>query len=138
MDEPLNTGWALYVDNDLIVNTDNDKDYTGGIALTLSGARAKQYFWSPFGVRRFMALGKSITSSGTKNCDCTPPSICVSSNTSPSTSTSNNSGDMTIGIEDDASITFRIISRAFGLPLAAIAPIFQTVKTSLSKLVVPT
>ena len=42
-DEPYDTGWALYVDNDLFALRDSDKDYTGGVSLTLSGERARQY-----------------------------------------------------------------------------------------------
>ena len=37
------TGWALYVDNDLIADGSKDQDCTGGIAVTLSGARAAEY-----------------------------------------------------------------------------------------------
>ena len=37
------TGWALYVDNDLFVDASEDQDYTGGIAVTLSGALAAEY-----------------------------------------------------------------------------------------------
>ncbi len=37
------TGWALYFDNDLLTAGDNDQDYTGGIAVTLSGARAAEH-----------------------------------------------------------------------------------------------
>jgi len=44
--EPDNTGWALYVDNDLLALRNSDKDYTGGISLTISGARARRYAWS--------------------------------------------------------------------------------------------
>ena len=44
--EPYDTGWALYVDNDLFALRDSDKDYTGGISLTLSGKRATEYAFS--------------------------------------------------------------------------------------------
>lgn len=44
--EPYNTGWALYVDNDLFALRSSDKDYTGGISLTLSGRRATEYLFS--------------------------------------------------------------------------------------------
>lgn len=43
------TGWALYIDNDLLTGGDNDQDYTGGIAITLSGARAAEHSLSVFG-----------------------------------------------------------------------------------------
>ncbi|WP_185964473.1 lipid A deacylase LpxR family protein [Aliikangiella marina] len=45
-DEPYDTGWALYVDNDLFALRDSDKDYTGGISLTLAGKRATEYAFS--------------------------------------------------------------------------------------------
>lgn len=44
--EPEDTGWALYVDNDLFALRDGDRDYTGGLSLTLSGARSKGYWFS--------------------------------------------------------------------------------------------
>jgi len=45
-EEPYDTGWALYVDNDLFALRDSDKDYTGGISLTLAGKRATEYAFS--------------------------------------------------------------------------------------------
>jgi len=44
--EPYDTGWALYVDNDLFALQSDDQDYTGGASLTLSGGRAKEYWYS--------------------------------------------------------------------------------------------
>ena len=44
--EVHNTGWAVYVDNDLLSFFDIDQDYTGGLAVTLSGSRATDYFFS--------------------------------------------------------------------------------------------
>jgi len=44
--EPYDTGWALYVDNDLFAMRSDDQDYTGGASLTLSGGRAKDYWYS--------------------------------------------------------------------------------------------
>jgi len=44
--EPDDTGWALYIDNDLFALRDGDRDYTGGLSLTLSGARSKDYWFS--------------------------------------------------------------------------------------------
>ena len=44
--EPDDTGWALYIDNDLFALRDGDRDYTGGMSLTLSGARSKNYWFS--------------------------------------------------------------------------------------------
>ena len=41
--EPHNTGWAFYLDNDVLTTGDRDQDYTGGFALTLSGVRALEY-----------------------------------------------------------------------------------------------
>ena len=42
--EPYNTGWAVYVDNDVFVNT--DEGYTGGIAVSFSGRRTTEYRFS--------------------------------------------------------------------------------------------
>jgi len=42
-DELYNSGWRLNVDNDLWTGMSVDRDYTGGIALTLSGKRVQQY-----------------------------------------------------------------------------------------------
>lgn len=39
--EAYNTGWAIYVDNDLLGGT--DRNYTFGFAVTLSGRRATEY-----------------------------------------------------------------------------------------------
>ncbi len=41
--EPHNTGWAFYLDNDVLTTGDRDQDYTGGFAFTLSGVRALEY-----------------------------------------------------------------------------------------------
>lgn len=38
--EPLKTGFALHIDNDLFAGNDLDKDYTGGMAVTFSGRQA--------------------------------------------------------------------------------------------------
>ena len=45
-DEPYDTGWQLYVDNDLFVSSDTDRDYTGGIAVALTGRRAREWWFS--------------------------------------------------------------------------------------------
>lgn len=37
------TGWALYLDNDVLTTGDDDQDYTGGAAATLSGAAVADY-----------------------------------------------------------------------------------------------
>lgn len=37
------TAWAFYFDNDLLSPASNDRDYTGGFSLTISGANAKKY-----------------------------------------------------------------------------------------------
>ncbi|HEB82004.1 MAG TPA: lipid A deacylase LpxR family protein [Gammaproteobacteria bacterium] len=42
-EEAWNTGWRLSIDNDLWTGRSTDRDYTGGIGLTLSGARAARY-----------------------------------------------------------------------------------------------
>ena len=44
--EKYNSGYAFYVDNDLLVPGSDDRDYTGGLALTLSGKRAQEYWFS--------------------------------------------------------------------------------------------
>ena len=41
--EPDNTGWQINIDNDLLTGQSTDRDYTGGLALTLSGRRVRQY-----------------------------------------------------------------------------------------------
>jgi hypothetical protein len=40
VEEENRTGWAFYLDNDLLTTGDRDQDYTGGAAVTLSGAAA--------------------------------------------------------------------------------------------------
>lgn len=42
--EKYNTGWAFYLDNDALAG--RDQDFTFGFALTLSGRRAVEYFFS--------------------------------------------------------------------------------------------
>lgn len=42
-DELYNSGWRANVDNDLLTGQATDRDYTGGIAVTLSGKRAQDY-----------------------------------------------------------------------------------------------
>lgn len=56
-EEKYNSGWALNLDNDILA--ESDRDYTGGIALTLSGRRAQEYLISLEGVRNWLddALG---------------------------------------------------------------------------------
>ncbi len=41
--EPYDTGWAVYLDNDLFSFRHQDQDYTGGLSLTVAGRRAKEY-----------------------------------------------------------------------------------------------
>ena len=45
-DEPYDTGWQLYFDNDLFTGSDRDRDYTGGFALAYSGRRARNWRFS--------------------------------------------------------------------------------------------
>ena len=40
--EPWNAGWTLAIDNDLFAGTSEDRDYTGGITVTLRGRRASE------------------------------------------------------------------------------------------------
>ncbi len=42
-EEKYNTGWQINTDNDLLTGQSTDRDYTGGIAVTLSGQRVQQY-----------------------------------------------------------------------------------------------
>ena len=42
-EELYNSGWRLNIDNDLWTGMAVDRDYTGGIAFTLSGKRVQQY-----------------------------------------------------------------------------------------------
>lgn len=44
IEEKWNAGWAFYFDNDIFAGT--DRDYTGGLAVTLSGRRAAEYAFS--------------------------------------------------------------------------------------------
>jgi len=47
LNEKEDTGWALYIDNDVIVSRGrSDQDYTGGFSFTLSGHRATNYLLS--------------------------------------------------------------------------------------------
>jgi hypothetical protein len=39
-------GWSVTVDNDLIGPAMSDRDYTGGVALTVSGPNTARHFWS--------------------------------------------------------------------------------------------
>lgn len=50
--EKYNTGWVLNLDNDILA--ERDRDYTGGIALTLSGRRAQEYLFSLEGIRNWL------------------------------------------------------------------------------------
>lgn len=40
-DEPAQTGWAFYMDNDILALRSTDRDYTGGMSLTLAGSDAQ-------------------------------------------------------------------------------------------------
>ena len=42
-DEKYNSGWQINADNDLLTGQSLDRDYTGGVAVTLSGKRAQEY-----------------------------------------------------------------------------------------------
>ncbi len=44
--EKYNSGWSFYLDNDAFSFLTVDRDYTGGFAVTLSGKRASEYFFS--------------------------------------------------------------------------------------------
>lgn len=49
--EKYNSGWAFYIDNDLLSGSESDRDYTGGLAVTLSGQRAQDFMISIDGWR---------------------------------------------------------------------------------------
>ena len=49
--ESYNSGWQINADNDLLTGQGTDRDYTGGIAVTLSGKRAQEYLVSIDGWR---------------------------------------------------------------------------------------
>jgi Outer membrane protein LpxR len=40
---PQELGWTLHLDNDLFAFSEDDRDYTGGVAFTLGGERATQH-----------------------------------------------------------------------------------------------
>jgi hypothetical protein len=39
-------GWSLAIDNDLFAPAQHDRDYTGGLAVTVSGSQTANYWWS--------------------------------------------------------------------------------------------
>lgn len=45
-EEAFDTGWQFYFDNDISFGDEKDRNYTGGLALTLSGKRAAEYWFS--------------------------------------------------------------------------------------------
>ncbi|MCM8856146.1 MAG: lipid A deacylase LpxR family protein [Candidatus Thiodiazotropha sp.] len=45
-EELFDTGWQFYFDNDISFNDEKDRNYTGGVALTLSGKRTAGYWFS--------------------------------------------------------------------------------------------
>jgi hypothetical protein len=40
-------GWSLEIDNDLFALTQSDRDYTGGLGVTVHGPQTPEYRWSP-------------------------------------------------------------------------------------------
>ena len=50
-EEPHDSGWAFYVDNDALASR-SDKDYTGGFSFTLAGRRTRDAWWSVDPLRR--------------------------------------------------------------------------------------
>lgn len=44
--EKHNAGWKLALDNDLLSFVDRDFDYTGGLAVTFAGSRARDWWFS--------------------------------------------------------------------------------------------
>ncbi len=49
------TGWSLNVDNDLFTGGSRDRDYTGGIAVSVSGARTRDWVFSLDNARATLA-----------------------------------------------------------------------------------
>lgn len=45
--EESSRGWSVAIDNDLFALTDEDRDYTGGVAITVSGADVVRSAWLP-------------------------------------------------------------------------------------------
>ena len=41
--EPDDAGWAVFMDNDAFTLGTRDHDYTGGVAVTLAGGRARDW-----------------------------------------------------------------------------------------------
>lgn len=41
-----NEGWAVFLDNDALALSKRDRDYTGGLAVTLAGDRARHWWFS--------------------------------------------------------------------------------------------
>lgn len=44
--EKHNGGWTFAIDNDVLLPTENDYDYTGGLAFTFAGRRTAEWAWS--------------------------------------------------------------------------------------------
>ncbi|HHJ20107.1 MAG TPA: lipid A deacylase LpxR family protein [Gammaproteobacteria bacterium] len=49
--EKAKSAWAFYFDNDFLSPTSQDRDYTGGFSITLSGANARKH---PLSIDRFL------------------------------------------------------------------------------------
>lgn len=63
LNEAYDTGWALYIDNDVIISGGKtDQDYTGGLSLTLSGSRATEYLISIDSWRESLTRWSSLDS----------------------------------------------------------------------------
>jgi hypothetical protein len=67
IDEPR--GWSLAIDNDLFAPTQSDRDYTGGLAVAVSGPQTARYWWSPDPILRNLDnlfLTRMLDSSGSR------------------------------------------------------------------------
>ncbi len=66
--EPYDTGWTLYFDNDIFVNT--DRGYTGGFAFSVSGRRVTEYVLSldPAlqAINRWLGVGRLYDAPGAR------------------------------------------------------------------------
>lgn len=56
--ERYNTGWSIYLDNDLVSYGNQDDRYTGGLAVSLSGRRAVEY---PFSLDPILGILNDVT-----------------------------------------------------------------------------
>jgi len=49
--EPYDAGWSVEIDNDLFTSSERDRDYTGGITVSIAGRRAAEIRGTPNSLR---------------------------------------------------------------------------------------